>query len=167
MYVRSIILFFKLTISIGEGKLGTDENAFVDIFGFASQRRRQTSVIFQMYKKISGKTIEQALKSEMSGDLLHGLLDIGMPLSLIYDCKYLNIISFDQITIPNISVKIVYNRPAFFAGRLELAMKGLGTNDDALIRIIVDRCEIDLVNVKSEYERIYSKTLLSSVKVNG
>ena len=118
-----------------------------------------------MYKKISGKTIEQALKSEMSGDLLHGLLDIGMPLSLIYDCKYLNKVSFD--TISNISVKIVYNRPAFFAGRLELAMKGLGTNDDALIRIIVDRCEIDLVNIKSEYERIYSKTLLSSVKVNG
>jgi hypothetical protein len=35
--------------------------------------------MFKMYKKISGKTIEQALKSEMSGDLLHGLKDIGMP----------------------------------------------------------------------------------------
>jgi annexin A7/11 len=62
---------------------------------------------------------------------------------------------------------MVYNRPAFFADRLEHAMKGLGTNDDALIRIIVDRCEIDLANIKLEYERIYLKTLISSVKVNG
>ncbi|EFX74402.1 hypothetical protein DAPPUDRAFT_215008 [Daphnia pulex] len=121
----------------GEGRIGTDENVFVDVFGFAAQCRRQTSEMFKMYKKISGKTIEQALKSEMSGDLLHGLKDI---------------------------VEIVHNRPAFFAHRLELAMKGLGTNDNALIRIIVDRSEIDLVNIKSEYERIYCKTLLSSVQ---
>lgn len=66
----------------------------------------------------------------------------------------------------NVSVEIVHNRPAFFAHRLEIAMKGLGTNDSALIRIIVDRSEIDLVNIKSEYERIYCKTLLSSVQVN-
>jgi hypothetical protein len=66
----------------------------------------------------------------------------------------------------NVSVEIVHNRPAFFAHRLEVAMKGLGTNDSALIRIIVDRSEIDLVNIKSEYERIYCKTLLSSVQVN-
>ena len=46
--------------------------------GYAAQRRRQTSAIFQEYTQISGKTIEQALKSEMSGDILNGLLDIGM-----------------------------------------------------------------------------------------
>jgi annexin A7/11 len=63
------------------------------------------------------------------------------------------------------TVKIIRNRPAFFAERLELAMKGLGTDDDALIRIIVSRCEIDLVNTKVEYERVYHKTLHSSVEV--
>lgn len=63
-------------------------------------------------------------------------------------------------------VKTVHNRPAYFAERLEAAMKGLGTDDDALIRIIVSRCEIDLANIKYEYERINGKTLLSAVKVN-
>lgn len=57
------------------------------------------------------------------------------------------------------------NRPNYFAERLHIAMKGLGTDDDALIRIIVSRCEIDLANIKYEYERAHSKTLLSAVKV--
>ncbi len=64
-----------------------------------------------------------------------------------------------------IAVKTVHNRPNYFAERLYQAMKGLGTDDDALIRIIVSRCEIDLANIKFEYERTHSKTLLSAVKV--
>lgn len=63
-------------------------------------------------------------------------------------------------------MKTVHNRPAYFAERLDVAMKGLGTDDDALIRIIVGRCEIDLANIKFEYERMKGKTLLSDVKVN-
>ena len=59
----------------GEAKLGTDEDAFVEILSKAGQR--QAYYIFQEYKKISGRTIEQAIKAEMSGDLLNGLLAIG------------------------------------------------------------------------------------------
>lgn len=119
----------------GEGKIGTDEDAFVEILSHAGQR--QAYLIFQAYKEVSGKTIEQAMKSEMSGELLSGLLAI---------------------------VKTVNNRPMYFAERLYTAMKGLGTDDDALIRIIVSRCEIDLANIKYEYERVYGKTLHSVVK---
>lgn len=45
-------------------------------------------------------------------------------------------------------------------------MKGMGTNDSTLIRIIVSRSEIDLNDIKREFERIYDRTLHSAVQVS-
>lgn len=53
----------------------------------------------------------------------------------------------------------------FFASCLYRAMKGMGTDDKTLIRIIVSRSEIDLNEIKKEFERMYDRTLLSAVKV--
>jgi annexin A7/11 len=44
-------------------------------------------------------------------------------------------------------------------------MAGLGTNDRQLIRILATRCEIDMVEIKLAFERIYGKTLKSFIKV--
>lgn len=63
------------------------------------------------------------------------------------------------------TVECVQSPAAFFARRLFQAMDGLGTDDTTLIRIIVSRCEIDLQNIKDEFERMYDRTLLSAVKV--
>lgn len=63
-------------IILGEGTIGTDEAAFVEILAHAGQR--QAYLIFEEYKKLSGKTIEQAMTSEMSGELLNGLLAMGI-----------------------------------------------------------------------------------------
>ncbi|XP_063705003.1 annexin B10 [Culicoides brevitarsis] len=118
----------------GEGKLGTDEEVFNRVFAHASFA--QLRLVFEEYKNITGRTIEQALNDEVGGDLAEAL---------------------------NAIVECVQSPPAFFANRLHKAMAGAGTDDVTLIRIIVARAEIDLGTIKKEYERIYNKTLYSAV----
>ena len=120
----------------GEAKMGTDEEVFYRILSHASFA--QLRLIFEEYKAVSGMTIEQSLKHELSGEMLEAM---------------------------NAIVECVQSPPAFFATRLNRAMEGMGTDDITLIRIIVSRSEIDLGNIKKEYERMFNKTLLSAVKV--
>lgn len=61
-------------------------------------------------------------------------------------------------------VKCARNKPAYFAEQLHEAMKGLGTKDDDLIRLIVSRAEIDLLQIKHEYKQAYGKSLHDAVK---
>ncbi|XP_053609556.1 annexin B10 isoform X5 [Plodia interpunctella] len=119
----------------GEAKWGTDEEIFNKIL--AHESFAQLRQIFEEYKNIAGRTIEQAIKAEIGGELKDAL-------SAIVEC--------------------VESAPAWFATRLRNAMQGMGTNDRTLIRIIVSRSEIDLGAIKREYERLYDKTLESEIR---
>lgn len=44
-------------------------------------------------------------------------------------------------------------------------MAGLGTNDGQLIRIIVTRSEVDLLDIKMAFERLFGESLRSWIKV--
>ena len=44
-------------------------------------------------------------------------------------------------------------------------MQGAGTSDDTLIRVIVSRSEVDLVQIKQEFQRHYGQTLESWIQV--
>lgn len=60
----------------GEKKLGTDEEVFYRVLAHASFA--QLRLVFEEYKKISGRSIEQAIKHEMSGELADAMQAIGM-----------------------------------------------------------------------------------------
>ncbi|NXE53330.1 ANXA7 protein, partial [Dromaius novaehollandiae] len=62
-----------------------------------------------------------------------------------------------------ITVQCALNRPAFFAERLYHSMKGAGTDDSTLIRIVVTRSEIDLVQIKQMFTQMYQKTLAAMI----
>lgn len=126
----------KLLYEAGEGKWGTEESTFSKTFTKSSLEHLE--LLFEEYKKLTDRAIEQALKTELSGKYYEALSAI---------------------------VEYVRSPPRFFARRLYEAMRGLGTDDAALIRIIVSRAEIDLENIKEEFERMYSKTLVNAVKV--
>ncbi|NXH12220.1 ANXA7 protein, partial [Bucco capensis] len=61
------------------------------------------------------------------------------------------------------AVQCALNCPAFFAERLYNSMKGAGTDDSTLIRIIVTRSEIDLVQIKQMFTQMYQKTLATMI----
>ena len=61
-------------------------------------------------------------------------------------------------------VKCVRDIPGFFAETLYKSMKGLGTDDKTLIRVMVSRCEVDMVQIKLAFQKKYHKTLESFIR---
>lgn len=59
------------------------------------------------------------------------------------------------------------NKHAYFAERLWTSMKGAGTHDKRLIRIVVSRCEKDMNNIRKEFLRMYGKTVESFIAVSA
>ncbi|TDH13216.1 hypothetical protein EPR50_G00054970 [Perca flavescens] len=125
----------KTLYNAGEKKFGTDESKFIEILCQRSiPQLRQTLV---EYKNISGKTLQQSIEGEMSGKLEKLLVAI---------------------------VKCVKSVPAYFAERLYGSMKGGGTDERTLIRIMVSRSEIDLLDIRAEFKKLYKYSLHSAIK---
>ena len=121
--------------SAGVGRWGTDESAFNRIL--CMRNYEQLKLICREYASLTGSTLEKDIKKEFSGDIEDGLLAI---------------------------VRCANNRAEFFARRLHKSMAGLGTNDRSLIRLVVTRCEHDMVDIKEAFQRLYGKSLKSFIK---
>ncbi|KAL5017925.1 hypothetical protein ScPMuIL_003647 [Solemya velum] len=119
----------------GEKRWGTDESEFNAIL--ASQSFEQLRAVFDAYQQMSKRQIEQSICGEMSGNLELGMLAI---------------------------IKVVKNKHAYFAEKLYKSMKGMGTDDRTLIRIVVTRCEVDMKNIKQEFQKLYGKTLEAFIR---
>uniref|UniRef100_A0A8C1PJY2 Annexin n=1 Tax=Cyprinus carpio TaxID=7962 RepID=A0A8C1PJY2_CYPCA len=124
----------KALFEAGENRIGTVCSVLIDIL--TNRSEAQLYKIFQYYGQLSKDSLAKDLEGE-----LHGSFE---------DCL---------MTL----VKGALNKPAYFAERLHLAMKGLGTNTDTLTRIIVSRSEIDLLKIMQEYKRMYGKSLQEDI----
>ncbi|XP_067422524.1 annexin A6 isoform X2 [Emydura macquarii macquarii] len=122
-------------LEAGELKWGTDEAQFIYILG--NRSKQHLRLVFDEYLKLSGKPIEESIRDELSGDLEKLMLAI---------------------------VKCIRSTPEYFAERLYKAMKGLGTKDNTLIRIMVSRSEIDMLDIREVFRTKYEKSLHSMIK---
>ncbi|NXY90694.1 ANXA6 protein, partial [Alcedo cyanopectus] len=64
------------------------------------------------------------------------------------------------------TVKCIRSTAEYFADRLYKAMKGLGTRDNTLIRIMVSRSEIDMLDIREVFRTKYEKSLYNMIKVS-
>ena len=119
----------------GEGTWGTDESAFNKIFALRSPA--ELRYINNEYFKCCEKTLLEVVESEFGGDMKRLLITV---------------------------LHSQLNPPDFFATKIKQACKGMGTNDDLLIRIMVSRDEVDLKQIKEIYKQRYDITLYEEIK---
>ncbi|XP_028991095.1 annexin A4-like [Betta splendens] len=118
----------------GENKLGTDESQFNAIL--CARSKPHLRAVFHEYQQMCGKDIEKSICREMSGHLEDGMVAV---------------------------VKCIKNTPVYFAERLNNAMKGAGTKDRTLIRIMVSRSEVDMLDIRQAYMQKFGKSLYTAI----
>lgn len=98
---------------------------------------KQLDAVFVSYYQLAGRTLGETFDQEYKGD---------------------------EKTNMKFVFKSLQNRPAFFAELLHSALIGSGTKDDDLVRLVVSRSEVDLGNIKSEYQTMYNTSLETHIK---
>ncbi|XP_043534711.1 annexin A4-like [Chiloscyllium plagiosum] len=119
----------------GEDKWGTDETTFIKVF--CRRNFAHLRKVFDEYYQLTNKDIEDTVKDEMSGTFQMGMLAL---------------------------VQYAKSPAAYFATKLYESMKGAGTDDRSLIRIIISRCEVDMIDIKAEFMKQYGKSLYSYIQ---
>lgn len=120
----------KILFEAGESSGKADVSTIINIL--TTRSGKQLSKTFHHYAAISDLTLPKALQLELKGDIEDCLIDI---------------------------VKCAWNTPAFFAEKLHRAMKGHGTCEETLIRVLVSRSEVDLQKIVEEYRAMFEKSV--------
>ena len=118
----------------GEGKLGTDETLFRKVFAISSPAELYS--INNHYINLTSQSLKVAVEKEFSGDFKKALQTI-----------------LDGIICPS----------EYFASRVNKAVKGLGTNDKMLVRILVSREELDIPQMRIQYKALVGKEMVDDV----
>lgn len=114
---------------------GVDKKELVKAFSTLSYK--QLKAVFVEYYKVAGRTLGEAFDLEFKGTEKANM-------QALFQC--------------------LQNRYGFLAASLRNSMAGLGTKDRDLIRLVISRSEVDLMNIKDEYFKMYNRTLENDIK---
>ena len=120
----------------GEKRLGTDEKVFYDILTQSSPQELRAIDVIYMHAHNHG--LLTAIDKEFHHSNMKKLLQ-----TIVYSST---------------------NPSEYFATRVNYAVKGAGTKDPLLIRILVTRDEIDMPQIKEAYKRLYNKDMVKAIE---
>lgn len=110
------------------------ENIFKDIF--IQRSPDELILIARYYLKITGKNLIDDIENETKGNIK----------ILLKEIIYNNIMPYE-----------------LFAEKLYLSMKGAGTDEETLSRVLVSRCELDMSDVRDIYKNKYNANLKDDI----
>ena len=119
----------------GEKRLGTNEEVFTQIF--TEKSPSEFICITQLYYKLTKHTLIQAVENEFSFDSKKCLI------AIIY---------------------AILSPSEYFAKLIYKAIKGLGTDNTTLIRVLISRHEVDMPQIKQYYKQNYKKDMIDDIK---
>ena len=118
-----------------KNKIGLDEDKIVKYFGLLSPC--ELMHLAREFHREYGKSLINVIEDEFGGDLR----------KLIKTIFYANICPSE-----------------YFATRVKESVKGLGTEEKILNRVVITRNEVDMDVIKEYYKILYSKNLVDDVK---
>ncbi|CAL1603366.1 unnamed protein product [Knipowitschia caucasica] len=113
---------------------GTDVVTWITIMSQRSVPHLQK--VFDRYKSYSPYDMKESIQKEVKGDLEKSFLAL---------------------------VECFENKQLYFANRLFEAMKGKGAKEKVVTRILVSRCEVDLMKIRTEFKRQHRKSLYQTI----
>uniref|UniRef100_A0A669CH21 Annexin n=1 Tax=Oreochromis niloticus TaxID=8128 RepID=A0A669CH21_ORENI len=120
----------------GVKRKGTDVVTWIEIMSQRSVPHLQK--VFERYKSYSPYDMKESIRKEVKGDLEKSFLTL---------------------------VECFENRQLYFANRLNEAMKSKGAKEKVVTRIIVSRCEVDLIKIRTEFKKHFKRSLYQTITV--
>ncbi|KAK5873499.1 hypothetical protein PBY51_018535 [Eleginops maclovinus] len=118
----------------GVQRKGTDVATWISIMSQRSVPHLQK--VFDRYKSYSPYDMKESIRKEVKGDLEKSFLTL---------------------------VECFENRQLYFANRLNEAMKSKGAKEKVVTRIMVSRCEVDLMKIRSEFKKTHKRSLYQTI----
>uniref|UniRef100_A0A8C4HIM1 Annexin n=1 Tax=Dicentrarchus labrax TaxID=13489 RepID=A0A8C4HIM1_DICLA len=133
-FAKLLLALVQCLYEAGVKRKGTDVATWISIMAQRSVPHLQK--VFQRYKSYSPYDMKESIRKEVKGDLEKSFLTL---------------------------VECFENRQLYFANRLSDAMKSKGAKEKVLTRIIVSRCEVDLMKIRTEFKKQHKRSLYQTI----
>uniref|UniRef100_A0AAX7UG22 Annexin n=1 Tax=Astatotilapia calliptera TaxID=8154 RepID=A0AAX7UG22_ASTCA len=167
--------------------LGTDEETLIEIV--CSRNNEELAEIKRVYRDMFKKDLEKDVAGDTSGNFAKLLLalvqtrrdepsnvvdyeKIDEDARALYEAgvkrKGTDVVTWIEImsqrSVPHLQkVECFENRQLYFASRLNEAMKSKGAKEKVVTRIIVSRCEVDLIKIRTEFKKHFKRSLYQTI----